>query len=65
MLTERQSQRLDFLIDPSFQEINRLFVLLFENECYRNVHAGYYLLKLEKKDYNVITDGQISFWSAS
>ena len=49
MLTERQSQRLDFLIDPSFQEINRLFVLLFENECYRNVHAGYYLLKLEKK----------------
>ena len=61
MLTERQSQRLDFLIDPSFQEINRLFVLLFENECYRNVHAGYYLLKLEKKDYNVMTDGQISF----
>ena len=29
--TERQNQYLGFLIDPSFQGINRLFVLSFEN----------------------------------
>ena len=27
-----QNQYLDFLIDPSFQRVYRLFVLLFENE---------------------------------
>ena len=32
-LTERQNQYLDYLIDPSFQGINRLFVLLFEDEA--------------------------------
>ena len=30
--TERQEQYLDFLIDPSFQGVNRIFILLFENE---------------------------------
>ena len=29
---ERPNQYLDFLIDPSFQGVNRLFVLSFENE---------------------------------
>ena len=28
---QEQSQHLDFLIDPSFQEINRVFVLSTEN----------------------------------
>ena len=28
---ERQNQYLGLLIDPSFQEVNRFFVLLFEN----------------------------------
>ena len=28
---QEQSQHLDFLIDPSFQEINRVFVLSIEN----------------------------------
>ena len=30
--TERINQYLDFLIDPSFQGVNRLFVLPFEDE---------------------------------
>ena len=30
--TQIQNQYLDFLIDPSFQRVNRLFVLLFENQ---------------------------------
>ena len=50
---ERQNQNLSFLIDPSFQGVNWLFVLLFENEGDRKVHTGYYLPKLEIKDYNV------------
>ena len=76
--TERQNQYLDFLIDPifnqylhllidflSFQGVNRLFVLLFENEGNRKVQTEYYLPKVELKDYNVITDGKNFFWSAS
>ena len=39
---ERQNQYLHFLIDPSFQGVNILFILLFENEEDRKVHKGYY-----------------------
>ena len=35
MSTERQNYYLDFLIDPSFQGVKRLFVLPFENEAQR------------------------------
>ena len=34
---ERVNQYLDYLIDPSFQGINKLFVLPFENEAQRQV----------------------------
>ena len=30
--TQAQNNYLDYLIDPSFQEVNRIFVLSFENE---------------------------------
>ena len=33
--TERSNQSSDYLIDPSFQGVNRLFVLSFENEGQR------------------------------
>ena len=59
--TERKKQYLDFLIDSSFQGVNRLFVLLFENEGDRKVHTGYYLPKVEIKDYNIIIDGNFFF----
>ena len=38
MSTEWQDKHLDFLIDPNFQEINRLFVLSFENDD--EAHTG-------------------------
>ena len=63
--TERQNQYLDFLIDPSFQGANRLFVLSFENEEGRKAHTGYYLPKVEMEDYNVMIVGKKRFWSAS
>ena len=60
-----KSQYLDFLIDPSFQGVNILFLLLFEDEGDRKVHTGYYLPKVEIKDYNVMQDGKKLFSSAS
>ena len=44
--TEAQNQYLDFLINPSFQGVNRLFVLSFENENYSTSHSNYYLPKV-------------------
>ena len=44
------------MIDPSFQGINRLFILSFENDADRRENTGYYLRKVEIKDYNVKTD---------
>ena len=49
---------LDYIVDPSFQGVNRSFVLLFENTTVRAVHTKYYLLTLEIKSYNVMIDGQ-------
>ena len=47
---------MQYLINPSFQRVNRLFVLLFENRTDRKVNRKYYIPKVEIKDYNVITD---------
>ena len=55
--TERQNQYLDDLIDPSFQRVNRLFVLSFEDEEQRKSYKRYYLPKVEI-NYNVMIDGQ-------
>ena len=52
--TERQNQYLDFLIDPSFQRVNGLLVLPFENEGNRTVNTEHYLPKVETKNYNVM-----------
>ena len=41
--TEIQNQYLDFLNNPSFQGVNRLFVLPFENEAQRTSYKRYYL----------------------
>ena len=46
---------LSYLIAPSFQRLNRLFVLLFENETDREVYTKYYLPTDEIK-YNFIID---------
>ena len=50
--------------DSSFQEVNRLFALSFENTNGRTWHSGYYLPKVEIKENNVKIDGKF-FWSAS
>ena len=59
--TETQNQYLDLLINPSFQGVNRLFVLSFENETDKTSHSRYYLPKIEIKNLNVKIDGRNVF----
>ena len=47
---------LNYLIDPTFTKVNRLFVLSFENEEDRTSFSKYYVPKVEIKDFNVLID---------
>ena len=47
--TFAQNRYLNFLINPSFQRVNRLFVLSFENEIDKTSHSIYHLPKVEIK----------------
>ena len=49
-----QNPNLNHLIEPSFQGINRLFVLPFENDAQRTSSKRYYLPNEEIKNYNVM-----------
>ena len=56
-----QNVNLNHLIEPSFQRINRLFVLAFENDDHRISNKRYYTPNVDIKDYNVMIDGKIFF----
>ena len=47
--TDAQNQYINYLADPSFHEVNRLFVLPFENKNGRTSHSEYYLPKVKIK----------------
>ena len=47
--TERQNQYLDWLIDPSFRGVNRLFIFSFEDEARRTSYKQSYHATVEKK----------------
>ena len=49
------------MIDPTFTNVNRLFVLSFENEDDRTAFSKYYVPKVEIKDFNVLIDGKPFF----
>ena len=51
-----QNPIINQLIYPSFQGVNRLFVLSFENTTDKTTHTGYNLLKVKIKDCNVTID---------
>ena len=53
-----QKRYSNYLIDVSFQEVNSLFVLLFENDEIRTRHTRYFLPTVEIKDYNVMIHGK-------
>ena len=56
-----QNPNLNHLIEPSFQGVNRLFVLAFENDNHRTIHDRYYLPIVEIKDYNIMINGENFF----
>ena len=56
-----QNPSLNHLVEPSFQGVNRLFVLAFENDTKRASHADCYLPNVDIKNYNVMINGENLF----
>ena len=54
MTTEAVNNNLNFLIDPTFTNVNRLFVLAYQNADDRQSFSQFYLPKGLVKDFNVI-----------
>ena len=49
---------MEYFLIPSFQRVNRLFVLPFEDNAVRTGDARNFLRTVEIKDYNVMIDGK-------
>ena len=56
-----QNPNLSHLVEPSFQGVNRLFVLAFENDNQRTSYERYYIPTVEIKDYNIMINGENFF----
>ena len=69
MTIQPQNSNLNYLIDPTFTNVNRLFVLSFQRisgenntaKDYRDSFSHYYVLNVRIKDLNVLTDGKTFF----
>ena len=55
------NKNLNYLIDPTFTNVNRLFVLSFKSDDDRNSFSNYFVTKVEVKDFNVFIDGKPFF----
>ena len=54
-----ENNNLDYLIDPIFRNVNRLFVLTFKNgnnDPTRNYFNKYYMPLVEMKDFKALID---------
>ena len=56
MSTEAMNNNLNILIDPTFTNVNRLFVLTYQTADDRQSFSQFYLPKVMVKDFNVIID---------
>ena len=56
MTTEAVNNNLNILIDPTFTNVNILFVLAYQNADDRKSFSQFYLPKVLVKDFNVIID---------
>ena len=61
MTKQTKTNNLNHLIDPTFNKVNRLFVLLFENEDDRTSFSKYYTRSVKIKDFKVLIDGESFF----
>ena len=64
MTTEAINNNLNILIDPTFTNVNKLFVLAYQNADDRKSFSQFYLPKVLVKDFNVIID-QLAFFDLS
>ena len=61
MTIQPKNNNLNYLIDPTFMNVNRLFVLSFprnNNNDSRYYFSNYYVPKVRIDDFNVLTDGK-------
>ena len=59
-----KSNNLNYLIDPTFTNVNRLFVLSFARNVLgdnRDSISNYYVPNVEIKDFNILIDGKSLF----
>ena len=56
MTTEAINNNLNILLDPTFTNVNRLFVLAYQNADDRQSFSQFYLPRVMVKDFNVIID---------
>ena len=56
MTTEAVNNNLNILIDPTFTNVNKLFVLAYQAADDRQSFSQFYLPRVMVKDYNVIID---------
>ena len=64
MTVQPQNNNLNYIINPTFTNVNRLFVLSFprnNNTDSRYSYSNYYVPKVEIKDFNVLIDGKSFF----
>ena len=57
----RRNPNLNHLVEPSFQGINRLFVLAFEGDTQRTSHSGYYLPNVENFCDQPIKNNKVTY----
>ena len=63
-ITVQPQNNLNYLIDPTFKNVNRLFVLSFTRNNAgdnRDSFSHYYVPNVEIKDFNVLIDGKSFF----
>ena len=65
MSVQSNNSDLNYVIDPTFTNVNRLFVLSFERieednikKDYRDSFSHYYVPNVQIKDFYVLTDGK-------
>ena len=61
MTTEAVNNNLNILIDPTFTNVNKLFVLAYQTADDRQSFSQFYLPNVMVKDYNVIIDKLVFF----
>ena len=60
MIFQPQNNNLNYLIDTTFTNNNRLFVLSFTRDK-RDSFSDYYVPNVEIKDFNILIDGESFF----